>query len=476
LDGNTNNQLNQQGEILTLQQKQEAAALVRNQLSDEQSAILSTITTEGKTQAQLTSEIASALGISQTEAGALAAVMVDVSSQTGKAADGAEREADAAERTLQARRSTAQQFAFLSASAQQLDDIFSGTLGTQQDQTQEIQNQINLVALQIADAERAASIFDQNLQSAVAVNQTVAAQIGDLRIRSNLLREGAESLRLELERLKEAKRIQEELIPILEQKIQKSREELGIAELLNELYRVQITQLDKQIEAAQARGASEQEINRLQKERTALIEEQEELQIQLMQLKREEQILDLELLILKEQQEAADERRIKNLNAQLAVLRQIARIEAGVSTTPNAAPVTAAQAQIDAAVAAFQSTLPAFATGGIVDRPTVALIGEGGEREYVIPQSNLQSMATGIQSGDPSTIRALQSTGIQLGGSQMVSPQVSVSGMSDSNIVAGLDDVKNLLRANLMMGSNGGQTQGIPNRQNKLREFVLMGS
>jgi hypothetical protein len=58
----------------------------------------------------------------------------------------------------------------------------------------------------------------------------------------------------------------------------------------------------------------------------------------------------------------------------------------------------------------------------------------------------------------------------------MISPQVSVSGMSDSNIVAGLDDVKNLLRANLMMGSNGGQTQGIPNRQNRLREFVLMGS
>jgi TP901 family phage tail tape measure protein len=34
--------------------------------------------------------------------------------------------------------------------------------------------------------------------------------------------------------------------------------------------------------------------------------------------------------------------------------------------------------------------VPAFAEGGVVDRPTLALVGEGGEREYIIPESKLK--------------------------------------------------------------------------------------
>jgi TP901 family phage tail tape measure protein len=43
--------------------------------------------------------------------------------------------------------------------------------------------------------------------------------------------------------------------------------------------------------------------------------------------------------------------------------------------------------------------IPAFAKGGTVDRPTLAMIGEGGEREYVIPESKMQSASSRFLGG-----------------------------------------------------------------------------
>jgi TP901 family phage tail tape measure protein len=43
--------------------------------------------------------------------------------------------------------------------------------------------------------------------------------------------------------------------------------------------------------------------------------------------------------------------------------------------------------------------IPQFATGGFVRRPTMALIGEGGEPEYVVPQSKVASFANNIVAG-----------------------------------------------------------------------------
>ena len=45
------------------------------------------------------------------------------------------------------------------------------------------------------------------------------------------------------------------------------------------------------------------------------------------------------------------------------------------------------------------SKVAAFASGGYVDRPTNALIGEGGEGEYVIPESKLASSLSRFQAG-----------------------------------------------------------------------------
>jgi phage-related protein len=44
-------------------------------------------------------------------------------------------------------------------------------------------------------------------------------------------------------------------------------------------------------------------------------------------------------------------------------------------------------------------SVPAFAQGGIVDRPTLALVGDGGEREYIIGESKMQEASSRFLSG-----------------------------------------------------------------------------
>lgn len=44
-------------------------------------------------------------------------------------------------------------------------------------------------------------------------------------------------------------------------------------------------------------------------------------------------------------------------------------------------------------------SVPQFAEGGVVDRPTLAMVGEGGEREYIIPESKMGAAASAYLSG-----------------------------------------------------------------------------
>jgi hypothetical protein len=43
--------------------------------------------------------------------------------------------------------------------------------------------------------------------------------------------------------------------------------------------------------------------------------------------------------------------------------------------------------------------VPAFAQGGVVDRPTLAMVGEGGEREYVVPESKMAAASSNYLAG-----------------------------------------------------------------------------
>lgn len=44
-------------------------------------------------------------------------------------------------------------------------------------------------------------------------------------------------------------------------------------------------------------------------------------------------------------------------------------------------------------------TIPKFAQGGVVDRPTVAMVGEGGEREYIVPESKMRAASSSYLAG-----------------------------------------------------------------------------
>ena len=95
----------------------------------------------------------------------------------------------------------------------------------------------------------------------------------------------------------------------------------------------------------------------------------------------------------------------------------------------------------------------AFADGGVVNRPTLGLVGEGGESEYIIPASKMAA-AMERYSGGARGSSVIPGNGGGNGGSQMpsINPQVSVStgpvvNMDGSNFVSQNDFVKGLQAA-----------------------------
>ena len=44
-------------------------------------------------------------------------------------------------------------------------------------------------------------------------------------------------------------------------------------------------------------------------------------------------------------------------------------------------------------------TVPQFAEGGVVARPTLAMVGEGGEREYIVPESKMARASSNFLAG-----------------------------------------------------------------------------
>jgi len=74
-------------------------------------------------------------------------------------------------------------------------------------------------------------------------------------------------------------------------------------------------------------------------------------------------------------------------------------------------------------------SVPQFAQGGVVDRPTLAMVGEGGEREYIIPESKMAAASARYLSGSrggsvlrpgPSMINITTGPVMQQGGQQWV--------------------------------------------------------
>ena len=69
-------------------------------------------------------------------------------------------------------------------------------------------------------------------------------------------------------------------------------------------------------------------------------------------------------------------------------------------------------------------SVPAFAEGGVVDRPTLAMVGEGGEREFIIPQSKMAAASANFLSGARGGAVIPQSSG---GGGGGGNAQISIT-------------------------------------------------
>ena len=69
-------------------------------------------------------------------------------------------------------------------------------------------------------------------------------------------------------------------------------------------------------------------------------------------------------------------------------------------------------------------SVPAFAEGGVVDRPTLAMVGEGGEREFIIPQSKMAAASANFLRGARGGAVIPQSSG---GGGGGGNAQISIT-------------------------------------------------
>lgn len=67
-----------------------------------------------------------------------------------------------------------------------------------------------------------------------------------------------------------------------------------------------------------------------------------------------------------------------------------------------------------------QIKVPAFAEGGYVSRPTLAMIGEGGEGEYIVPESKARAFAADILAGASGTSAVTKSSAPSSGGGQPI--------------------------------------------------------
>jgi tape measure domain-containing protein len=69
-------------------------------------------------------------------------------------------------------------------------------------------------------------------------------------------------------------------------------------------------------------------------------------------------------------------------------------------------------------------TVPAFAEGGTVNRPTLAMVGEGGEREYIVPESKMATASSRFLTGSRGADVIPSSSG---GGSSSRAPVINIT-------------------------------------------------
>lgn len=120
-------------------------------------------------------------------------------------------------------------------------------------------------------------------------------------------------------------------------------------------------------------------------------------------------------------------------------------------------PKSAGKVQTNAEGGYLPGGFKAFADGGVVDRPTLGLVGEGGESEYIIPASKMAA-AMERYSGGARGSSVIPGNGGGNGGSQMpsINPQVSVS----TGPVVNMDGQNYVSQDDFVAGLQSASTQG----------------
>jgi hypothetical protein len=88
-----------------------------------------------------------------------------------------------------------------------------------------------------------------------------------------------------------------------------------------------------------------------------------------------------------------------NVNMRIAEIRAQGQVQQAQVSAQQAQTVTQPMGQPRYYIETPSGRIPQYATGAYVTRPTLAEIGEGGEPEYVVPQSKAMSFANNIVAG-----------------------------------------------------------------------------
>lgn len=252
--------------------------------------------------------------------------------------------------------------------------------------------------------------------------------------------------------------IEQQIIIPLQRQIEVSRGRIEVLGLQNQLIGLQLGNIDRQIEQAREQGKSEEEIAKLVERRTRLIERQQILQARIAELQTKEKILQLELTIATEKQNNADQKRIRNLEEQLNLLQQIAREQAKIQSEIRTS------ARESRGSSNSEERPISFASGGRFNTGDTIQVGDN-------PDGSRNATTEIIKMTGPGFVIPRASINPVINQS---APSVTVNspGISDARIVSGLGEVKNLLKASLMLQGSGGGGGG-RRGGNSLRNFVL---
>jgi len=298
-------------------------------------------------------------------------------------------------------------------------------------------------------------------------------QLGQMISQYQLLAREYEKLIQAAERRLEVER---SVIPVLEQQRQAAQANLATAQSELDILRAQLRLYDARLERLRAEGASEKEIQAVMQQRAETQRRLEILQLRINELKIQEKILELEIQLVREKALNTESAKVRLLQEQIALQRQLLAITTQTRAELERTPVnqksstqasggsessttdpTQARQRAEQARQRAEQARP-MARGGPFRAGELLQVGDN-------PDGTPNSTTEWIQLSAPGRV-------LTSGDIKVVTEQTS-SVFNDGRIVAGLGQLHDLLRAALSVPAAsppaGVQAPG----GYSLRDFVL---